>query len=197
MEAVFQKIFDDKSWGADSEGFASSGPGSRFVACEDYISYLEKFIIEHSVKSIVDIGCGDWQFSQFVKWDGIEYIGTDCVQKLIDRNSEKFGSDNIKFVKHDAGKTENLLKSDLYLIKDVMQHWKNDDINKFLSELKLQKSCKYILITNCYQQKFENEELKNYGDSRFLDARMSPLKDFGAQVIKSFGSKQISLIRFN
>ena len=41
------------------------------------------------IKSVCDIGCGDWQFSQYIDFKGFKYTGIDCVKSVIDENKKK------------------------------------------------------------------------------------------------------------
>ena len=34
-------------------------------------------LAERRIRTVVDLGCGDWQFSKYVDWRGIEYHGYD------------------------------------------------------------------------------------------------------------------------
>ena len=53
------------------------------------------------INKVLDLGCGDWQFSQFVNWKDKEYIGIDCVDSVIANNNKQFANEKIKFKKMD------------------------------------------------------------------------------------------------
>lgn len=71
-------------------------------------------------------------------------MGIDVVKDAIDRNQMKFAKPNIVF-KH--GNFSNMLlpEADLFLCKDVFQHFSNDDIRKVISLFPKYQHC---LITN-------------------------------------------------
>lgn len=45
---------------------------------------MRKFIKENAIHSVVDLGCGDWQFSPYIYHDlGVAYTGYDVVLPVI------------------------------------------------------------------------------------------------------------------
>jgi SAM-dependent methyltransferase len=54
------------------------------------IEFVRKFIKENAIHSVVDLGCGDWQFSPYIYHDrGVAYTGYDVVLPVI---QESLGS---------------------------------------------------------------------------------------------------------
>ena len=48
------------------------------------IEFVRTFIKENSIQSVVDLGCGDWQFSPYIYHDlGVDYVGYDVVLPVI------------------------------------------------------------------------------------------------------------------
>ena len=35
----------------------------------------QQFLKDNAIRSVVDAGCGDWEFSQAIDWTGIDYKG--------------------------------------------------------------------------------------------------------------------------
>src|SRR5687768_14802493 len=89
--AAFEAIYRQDKW---TNG---SGPGSTPSSTIEYRAFLERFIRENNVRSVTDLGCGDWQFSNLIDWSGLEYTGFDVVDFLVHRNQENYGQDNIRF----------------------------------------------------------------------------------------------------
>ena len=76
---TFQKIYLTKAWGDNGEPFCS-GIGSRGRISEQYCAFVMKFIQDHQVQSIVDLGCGDYSVGrQIVEGGGVRYTGIDVV----------------------------------------------------------------------------------------------------------------------
>jgi len=134
----FSMIYDRNEWAFQS------GVGSLPVNTAEYAAFLTNFMHRNAVKSVVDFGCGDWQFSQFIDWSGIRYFGADVVGSLVERNRKVFGRDNIIFEQFRS--TEDLPAADLLVCKDVLQHLPNALIQHYLDVLK--PKYKYLLITN-------------------------------------------------
>src|SRR5689334_21667743 len=111
LQQRFSAIYDQKEWGV------GSGVGSRSINNLEYSVFLQRFIYQNNVRSVVDFGCGDWQFSRFIDWTGISYVGVDIVPELIERNRRDFSKDQIQFDLYHS--LESLPNADLLLCKDV------------------------------------------------------------------------------
>lgn len=143
-EEAFTEIYDLGIWGRNEKGEGTSGGGSSPQATELYRSFIERFIDHYNIQSVVDVGCGDWSFSQLINWENVNYMGYDVVKYLVEKNREKFTQSNIHFFHGDATTTD-LPPADLLICKDVLQHLSNEDILSFIVQLP---KFKYCLITN-------------------------------------------------
>lgn len=137
-EKVFSKIYADNVWGK------GSGIGSEPSATGAYIAMLQDFLCQHEIRSVVDFGCGDWQFSQLIDWTGVRYFGFDVVASVIEANQRTFGADSISF--HVAEVGARLPAADLVLCKDVLQHLPSSEVRRHLVMFK--SLYPHILITN-------------------------------------------------
>lgn len=138
MENKFSQIYTKNEWGY------GSGVGSLPLNNIDYIKFLRMFIERNNIRSVVDFGCGDWQFSRFVGWETVTYTGFDIVESVVAQNQATFPSDKISFQLF-TPETE-LPKADLFLCKDVFQHLPNGLIQKYLHSFKSRS--RFLLITN-------------------------------------------------
>ena len=156
MTEIFTHVYEKNIWGN------GSGAGSSIKYNKKYIAFLEDFLVKKQIKSVLDIGCGDWQFSQAVRWGEAHYTGVDCVASVIDHNKRNFPTKD--FHCYDSYKWVNTIHNhyDLVILKDVLQHWSNENIITFLDNL-LDCDYKYILIVNSYK------ECK--GENRSVDSR--------------------------
>ena len=73
------------------------------------------------MKSILDVPCGDWNWLQHVNLEGIDYIGGDIVQVIIERNAKEYGKPDIRFERLDII-NGSLPKADLILCRDCLVH---------------------------------------------------------------------------
>lgn len=176
MKERFEKIYDNNEWSF------GSGEGSLPIHNKGYIETLESFLRDKQIKSVVDLGCGDWQFSKLINWDGVQYDGYDLVGSVIDKNKKDYQSSNIRFHVF-SGEFNELPTADLLIAKDVLQHWSNNTVYKFLPYLQ---NYKYSLITNCVKRsgKTTNIDIED-GDFRVLDIRLPPF-NVEAEEIFSF-----------
>lgn len=129
MQQTFEKIYAENAW------MAGSGEGSLPENTERLRSFLQHFLREHAVRSVIDAGCGDWQFSQGIDWTGITYTGIDVAESVMRRNASLYRGPGRTFVQGDI-MSISLPPADLFIAKDVFQHWPNDAICSFLPILK-------------------------------------------------------------
>lgn len=197
-EEVFTEIYENRSWGQNQQGQGRSGEGSTLASTHIYRVFLQEFLKENNIKTVIDVGCGDWEFSQKINWDGIIYQGFDVVESVIQNNEKLFATDTIQFTNADATVFE-LPEADLLLCKDVLQHLPNEDIAKFLTQLHKFKHC---LITNDISPKTyssKNKDIKR-GGIHPIDLTKSPffLKGFKILTYKSQSKlKQVLHYRHN
>lgn len=172
LSEKFSKIYMTNAWNG------GSGPGSFFRNTGEYRNELQKFFNQEDITSIVDVGCGDWQYMQHMAIPSTKtYTGYDVVLSVIQDNIERFQTANIHFCDYD-GDFEQLIPGDLCVIKDVLQHLSNANIAIFIEQLK-KGNFKYALITNFYKSDDLfyadklNSDIEN-GGWRPLDLTLAP-----------------------
>lgn len=180
-----KSVFASKYHEGGSEWGGHSGPGSIAYYTADYRHFVERFIFMNQIKSVVDIGCGDWQFSRYIDYSGVTYHGYDVVDHIIEVNRQNYNLPGINF--HVMPKIiKELEKADLLIIKDVLQHLPNKEIFQFLHEVI--PKYRYALITNSYQKVSvaANTDI-SLGEFRVLDLTADPYNVKGTYVCE-FGS---------
>jgi len=140
MQQQFSAIYADNSWDTERR----SGPGSDPKLTRPYTNLIHEFLHSHNIRSVVDVGCGDWSFSKLIDWSGVDYLGIDVVSGLIDHLNDTYGKPGVRFMHADVSEHE-LPTADLAISKDVLQHWPTDMILKFIGRLD---SFKYAVLTN-------------------------------------------------
>ena len=146
LASIFNGIYREGSWGRDAAGKGVSGSGSTLDITHEYRSYLEEFIKTHGVTSIVDAGCGDWNFSSAIDWGGASYLGVDIASDVIDAVRRKHETGKIRFQVGDV--TDELPEADLLISKDVLQHLPNALVHKFIRNNLKKGKYKWVLLTN-------------------------------------------------
>jgi 2-polyprenyl-3-methyl-5-hydroxy-6-metoxy-1,4-benzoquinol methylase len=183
IEDVFSNIYNTAHWGRNQEGQGSSGDGSTIANTQVYRDCLQEFLKSKQIKSVVDFGCGDWEFSQLIDWNGIDYLGIDIVQSIIEKDQQKFSSPNITFF-HANGLSIDLPEADLLICKDVLQHLSNEKIILFLSQIPKFKHCLITNSVNPYSLTSDNPDIY-IGQYRFLDLTKPPFNIVG-QIILTY-----------
>lgn len=176
---VFQKIYTQNRW------LFGSGEGSLPAVAKPYREFLQQFLREKKIQSVVDIGCGDWQFSRLIDWNGIQYLGLDAVPEVIQENQRRFSSESISFAVMNVVE-ETSPPADLVLVKDVFQHWPNDAIKAWLPNVK---SYHYALITNDADER-TNVDIA-FGEHRAVDIALPPF-NFPVEPVLEYSGVDVS-----
>lgn len=165
---VFSEIYATGLWGG-SRGEFCSGSGSTLEMTRDYCTTVRTFIEEHGIKSVLDLGCGDFAVGRNLQVDGVCYLGADIVPSLIQRNQQEFGSETTQFRCIDII-AQPLPEAELCLIRQVFQHLSNSQIVAVLEKLK---EFRYVIVTEHYPAHIEdsvpNHDKPHGGDTRIVD----------------------------
>lgn len=142
-----KKIIAKEYWEKRYRSGRTSGMGSYGKNGKRKTEIVNNYIKKYSIKSILDLGCGDGNQTKMLK--GFEkYVGYDISEYVIELCSIKFSDNNaIKFYT-DINK---LPTAELCLSLDVIYHILDEvDFVKHMSLL-FTKSTKYVLIfsTEC------------------------------------------------
>lgn len=175
---AFARFYDGNSreWGL------TSGPGSNPYDTIEYRAFLEKFIKMNGVRSVVDFGCGDWQFSRFIDFGSAQYLGLDVVEKLIEANTGRFASERVRFQLSPVDPA-SIPPGDLLIIKDVLQHLPNHQIMEL--QRVLFGRFRHVLLTNSYQKLSTQRNVEiNVGQFRCLDLMSPPFSFRGAYIFE-------------
>ncbi|CAL1162639.1 unnamed protein product [Cladocopium goreaui] len=97
-KANFSRIYAREEW----DGEALSGLGSREETTREFRSFLEEFLQQRKITSVVDAGCGHWPsgYQRFMHWQNVRYTGVDVVPYVVQENANYF---------EDSGPTHFLL----------------------------------------------------------------------------------------
>ena len=147
-QEIFEEIYHQNIWGkpTDSESPFFSGGGSHGADVVDsYVKCVKKFLTELPRKPVVvDLGCGDFNIGQNFLTLSKKYIGCDVVPSLIEFNQQKYTNKNLSFIHLDAVKDE-LPKGEIVIIRQVLQHLSNSQIQEVLQKVK--SNFRYLILT--------------------------------------------------
>jgi 2-polyprenyl-3-methyl-5-hydroxy-6-metoxy-1,4-benzoquinol methylase len=195
LHEIFSNIYNQRLWGANAQGAGCSGSGSTLETTQEYRNLLELILDVLQIKSVVDLGCGDWEFSRVIPWGSIEYKGFDVVAHVIESNIQKYSKKGITFAVIDATK-EELPAADLLICKDVLQHLSNLDVAKIITQFKKYKYC--IITNDVYEHTLSsnNADIER-GDYRPLDITAAPFYVNASKLLvyrSGYVTKQVLLI---
>lgn len=141
---IFSDIYKNRKWGTDNKSEFYSGSGSDDEQSMQYIKVISDFIRHHNIKTVVDLGCGDFRIGKRItELNPVAYTGVDVVEDLVDYNNKNFKEDNIQFLYRNIVR-DKIPDGELCLSRQVLQHLSNDDIKTILNKCK---KYKYFIVT--------------------------------------------------
>ncbi|WP_397392275.1 hypothetical protein [Polynucleobacter sp.] len=163
---IFSTIYEKNAWGSVE---SISGPGSSLAATKFLIRELAFLLKKYSIKSVLDIPCGDFNWMQTLDLSSIEYLGADIVDSLIQKNSERYPENKFAVL--------NLLKDrlpavDLVICRDCLFHFPNEEIHVALKNIKSSGS-KFLLTTSFGWKTWPNLDIE-MGGFRRLNLELTP-----------------------
>jgi hypothetical protein len=141
-----EQVFSDVYAGNKFRGKESiSGPGSSINQTTVIVTELPKVFDDFGIHTILDIPCGDFHWMKQVSFESINYAGADIVADLIQKNKQKYETENIKFSKLNLIK-DKLPRVDLILCRDCLVHLSYKDAFGALQNICASEST-YLLAT--------------------------------------------------
>ena len=141
---AMEQVYEKNLWGSNKTHFYS-GIGSHDPKIIDpYINVVTSFLSSFKNSIVVcDLGCGDFNVGkELVKYTK-KYIAVDIVKDLITHHKDIFKDKNLEFRCLDIA--EDVLPSaDCALIRQVLQHLSNEEVQNIVSKLN---AFKYVILT--------------------------------------------------
>jgi glycosyltransferase involved in cell wall biosynthesis/2-polyprenyl-3-methyl-5-hydroxy-6-metoxy-1,4-benzoquinol methylase len=141
-QKIFGEIYRRKDWG---NGESVSGSGSSVARTAVFRDEIGLLLSEIKAKSLLDAGCGDFNWMKEIELDLAQYIGIDVVPELIGKNQKAHGNDSRTFLSLDMTK-DKLPQVDLILCRDSLVHFSFADILRTLENFS-QSGSTYLLTT--------------------------------------------------
>lgn len=141
---VMEQIYDLNLWGKGANEFYSGFGSHNPAIVAPYIDVVRVFLTSlQTPVTVLDLGCGDFNIGKQLVKHTKKYIAVDIVQPLIDFNKTEFKSANLTFDCLDIAK-DDLPKADVVLLRQVLQHLSNAEVQAVLDKLK---NYKYVILT--------------------------------------------------
>ncbi|MGB6267554.1 MAG: methyltransferase, partial [Olleya sp.] len=141
---AMQQVYANKLWGSSGADFYSGDGSHHPNLVQPYINILKTFLTSFKQPlKVCDLGCGDFNIGkQLVKYTK-QYIAVDIVPELIKYNTVIFKADNLQFKCLDIA-TDDLPSADCVILRQVLQHLSNTEVQSIVSKLS---NYKYVILT--------------------------------------------------
>lgn len=182
-ESLFASIYKYDLW-HDREvsveyGGSSSGPGSS-LRNTSVLRLMLPDLIEHlGVKTILDAGCGDFNWMKELDLRGVKVLACDIVPEVVASNNKRYASTNIEFFCMDIIR-DVIPNVDLILCKDVFIHFSLPSVLKSIRGMK--NSGSTYLLTNHDKTLQSNVDTATSNIGRSINFRLPPF-DFRAPLV--------------
>ncbi|WP_127844803.1 class I SAM-dependent methyltransferase [Psychroflexus aestuariivivens] len=141
---AMKQIYEMKLWGGENFDFYSGVGSHNPEIVKPYLKAVTTFLSSFQNKPIIcDLGCGDFNIGKELVNYTKNYHAVDIVDNLIARNAKKFKVDHLEFHCLDIA-VDDLPSGDCVLLRQVLQHLSNNEIQKIVNKLV---DFKYIIIT--------------------------------------------------
>jgi hypothetical protein len=172
IKEAFTKVYKTNGWGSpesipgrkNKKFYSGGGTDPDNDKDNIYINTLQSYIDREDIKSVIEIGCGDWEVSSRIDWSSVNYTGYDVVEDLIEYNNNNYSKENVRFICNSNIITENNITADLLIVKDVFQHLPPSYYVDFIKSIPT--NFKYNLITNDFSNN-SNIEFGGYTGNDF------------------------------
>ena len=203
LKKTFHKIYEKNTWKSKE---SHSGPGSELRHTTKIRTWLSPLIQAEAIKSVNDIGCGDFNWMKTIKLK-THYFGYDIVPELIAENQKKYGTRTYPTKDFFVANVikDKLHVSELSIIRAVIYHLSYKNIWKLLKNVS-KYTTRYILISNhamcrenkdIYDGKFRMLNLVNppfnfptplsvYPDSHVSDEKAEEMLLYKIETINDF-----------
>lgn len=118
-------------------------PSNSKESSAPWRKFLGKFIVDHEIQSVLDVGCGDGSLAVHTNWWGASYTGVDCSIVACSMAAERFRKH--QFMGSVVQSADFQGFADLAVVKDVLQHLPFITGDKLIRRLS---GCRYILVVN-------------------------------------------------
>ncbi|WP_184574239.1 class I SAM-dependent methyltransferase [Streptomyces zagrosensis] len=217
MKGIFGDLYDSDAWqlfpgGGDKNGNLSrSGSGSNLVQTAALRRELPGLLSQLSVRSLLDIPCGDFYWMSQVELGVNSYLGADVVPEVIEQNQRRFARPGRDFRVLDITRSR-IPQVDLIFSRNCLVHFSNADVWAALENIKRSRSTYFATTT--FTSRAGNAADIETGGWRCLNLRRAPFSlpsplhlidenctevyvsgEGGAEVVHRFADKSIGVWR--
>ena len=166
VEDIFTEVCRANKWGGTE---SVSGRGSDLFQTRVVRRELPTVFRDFSIRTMLDIPCGDFHWMKDTDLGGVIYTGADIVADLIGKNGQHERS-NVRFRKLNLIE-DKLPRVDLVFCRDCLVHLSNKEL--FLSLHNICESGSAYLLTTTFTSCEQNRNIAT-GDWRPLNFEIAP-----------------------
>ncbi len=145
---------------------SASGPGSSLKTAEPALKMLRQTVRDYDVRSVLDLGCGDWHwmrhagFPDFRMGRTVSYEGWDASPEMIEELNSRFADDagQIRFSLTDIS-TSEIPPVDLIIARDVFFHLPKTLTVTILDRIRAHRP---LLLSTSFDNVSENHDIEDY-----------------------------------
>jgi Methyltransferase domain len=134
IQEAFDEVYRRGLW---KTGDAYSGPGSEGLLADRYVALVQDYAAKHKLRTVVDAGCGDFVVGSRLASSFDRYTALDVSPLIIEINKRRYVDLNMQHVSFGVADMTSTAfpQADLILIRQVLQHLTNAQIERILSNL--------------------------------------------------------------
>ncbi|NQY29953.1 MAG: class I SAM-dependent methyltransferase [Flavobacteriaceae bacterium] len=141
---AMEQVYEMKLWGGAEFDFYSGNGSHDAEVVKPYIAVVKSFLKSFKEELIVcDLGCGDFNVGAALVKYTKKYVAVDIVGNLIEYNKGNYTEENLEFHCLDIA-VDDLPSGDCALIRQVLQHLSNAEVQQVLHKLT---AFKYVILT--------------------------------------------------
>jgi SAM-dependent methyltransferase len=168
MEYAFREAYLANAWG-DPESV--SGPGSGVARTAAFRDEIAPLLRDLCATSLLDVGCGDFNWMRLVELPVERYLGVDIVPELVEQNLRRHADGKHAFVLADFTRAE-LPRMDVILCRDCLVHFAFADVQAALRNFQRSRAG-WLLTTTFVDRQRENVDIET-GGWRPLNLQLPP-----------------------
>jgi len=141
---AMEQVYDMNLWGTNGSLFYSGEGSHSSELVNPYVEVVTTFFKSFEKPlTVCDLGCGDFNVGKALIGFTKRYVAVDIVPDLVAHNSRQFKADNLEFHCLDIA-VDDLPSGDCALVRQVLQHLSNAEVQQVLVKLK---AFKYVVLT--------------------------------------------------
>lgn len=169
LKELFTEYFKTNRWGMKE---TVSGRGSTIKWTGRVRDWIPVILEKYRIRSILDAGCGDFNWMRLIDLSGVNYYGCDIVDEIVENNIQKYAQDGRTFFVTDITTDEDLLKVDLIICRTVLFHLTVEHARQALSNF-CKSGSKYLMVTT-HGSPVKNIDARVEGKWRKLNLQLPP-----------------------